>query len=92
MDVDGVFTALVRMGEQRHAEWEARQESLRIARNERARARYAIRKKLGTLPTKKKTEALAYDLEPESVALGCYCHTVTMPPCSWCEDGWIEEK
>lgn len=83
-EIDQLFAGLAAhakaVAEQRAAQRERR----RLAANARRRRRYAIRKAAGTLPSRPAKP----EPEPEYDApTGCYCHTTTMPPCRWCEDG-----
>jgi hypothetical protein len=85
-DIFDGFMALSRiMGEQarqvRHIKHERRKE--------RARARYALNKKLG-IPNRK--PKAASEPEPEYEApTSCYCH-MGHPPCSWCTRETEEEE
>jgi hypothetical protein len=58
-------------------------------RKRKSRERYALRKRLGTLPVKKKAAPVERDYEP---ATSCQCSTCRMPPCSWCENGGDGEE
>lgn len=84
-EVDRLFAGLVAYGEAMAKRREQLRERRRLATNARRRERYAIRRAAGTLPSRR---APVIEPEPEYDApTGCYCHVVTMPPCSWCEDG-----
>lgn len=75
----------------------------RSARNTRARSRYAIQKKLGTLPVRgkaladKRAAEVAAERQDEEdrlqeVASSCHCSSCSRPPCSYCEGGWRDYK
>lgn len=76
-DIFAAFAALSRLSAEVH---KVKVERRRQRRNERARARYALNKKLGRPQRKVKEPEEEYDYgEPES----CYCH-MGYPPCGWC--------
>jgi hypothetical protein len=86
---DGVMDGLVAFALALTAASDAARERKRLARNARARQKYAARKAAGlpgrppkrTPPQEPAFEDDDWDREP-----GCYCHTIPMPPCSWCTD------
>lgn len=89
-DVDQIFAGIAQAFA-RLAEQEQRQRAnRRLEVNARRRQRYAARKIAGTLPPRNRSrQHLDTEADPPT---GCYCHAVTMPPCSWCEDGSPTEE
>lgn len=84
-EVDRLFAGLAAYGEAMAKRREELRERRRLATNARSRKLYAIRRAAGTLPSRR---APVIEPEPEYDApAGCYCHVMTTPPCSWCEDG-----
>lgn len=80
MPADAAFAAAGALGEKIAAERAERRKAAQDARNARRRARYAARPKLPATP---RTTAV----EDEWIEPGCYCQSVPMPPCAWCEGG-----
>ena len=83
-DLRDTFSALIEWAKGDIARFtaaeEARRETARLARNEKARVRYAQMKALGT---NLRREAKAEE-EPEYQLTGCVCAVTGYPPCSWC--------
>ena len=86
-EVDRLFSALAAYGEELAAQRKEKRARQRAAANARRRRLYANRKAAGTLPVR---NSPVVEREPEFDApTTCYCHTCTMPPCSWCESGSV---
>lgn len=83
-EFDQLFARLAAYAEFLAEQRAAQRERRRLVANARNRRRYAARKAAGTLPARRSIA----EPEPEYDApTSCYCHTTTMPPCSWCESG-----
>lgn len=85
-EIDQVFIGLAAYGEALAAVRAKRKERRRLATNARRRMRYAS----GVTMTPSSRQST---IEPEYDApTSCYCHTSTMPPCGWCENGGCVEE
>lgn len=83
-EIDQLFAGLAAYSEALAKRGEELRERRRLAANARRRDLYAVRKATGTLPPRRPA------IEPESeydAPTDCYCQSVAMPPCGWCEDG-----
>lgn len=82
---DAIFDGFMKLSELVHKVGREKAKARAERRREKARTRYAINKRLGFLPDRKKK---APEPEPEYEApTSCYCSTCGRPPCGWCESG-----
>jgi hypothetical protein len=81
--VEALFEAFGELLKQTAKAAEEKKARRKEQRNTKARARYAVRKQAGTLPSRKAVTAMH---EPEYALTSCQCAVCGCPPCSWCTD------